>query len=285
MSISAQIDSMLERANNNELTALRLKDWGKIVKWEVDGEEFLWSSVGDKFSPVSDGEAEFVLKCSEKTLQRIVSMEMPFFVALWGTGDIQFEGSFGDAYRLGYIYLDDVRERRIIFISHCWLNINTRFPQGAAFQGANTPLIKTLLDSGLGVIQMPCPEYEVLGLEKFDYGEIVLEPLRAKFREVAQIVIKQIQDYLALGYEIVGILGMNPSPSCGVDVSKGKGTMLGTSRDTAEKEESGIFMDELKKLLKENGLDHINIFGVRRIMPGESGIEDRVEQLKGFISK
>ena len=284
MSISGQIKTMLDRANNNPLTELRLKDWNKIVKWEVDGEEFLWSSAGGKFTTVHTGQAEFVLKCSGETLRRIADNEIPFFVALWATGDIQFDGSFGDAYRLGYIYLSDVRERRVIFISHCWLNINTRFPQGAAFQGANTPLIKTLLDSGLGIIQMPCPEYEVLGLEKFNYGEIILEPLREKFREVAQIVVKQIKDYLALGYEIVGILGINPSPSCGVDVSKGKGTMLGTDRDTSEKVESGIFIDELKKLLKENELDDIRIFAVRRIMPGESGIEQRLEQLQGLIN-
>ena len=54
---------------------------------------------------------------------------------------------------------------------------------------------------------MPCPEYEVLGLEKYDYGEIILEPLRSKFREVAQIVVKQIKDYLALGFDVVGIMG------------------------------------------------------------------------------
>jgi len=204
-------------------------------------------------------------------------------VAVWGTGDIQFEGGFGDAYRMGYVFLDDKRQRRVIFISHCWLNINTRFPQGAAFPGANEPLIKTLLDSGVGIIQMPCPEYEVLGLEKYDYGEIILEPLRSKFREVAQIVVKQIKDYLALGFDVVGIMGMNPSPSCGVDQTKGKGTMLGTSRDTSEVNDSGIFIDELKKLLQENGRSDIPIFAIRRLMIGESGLEERLEELRAHL--
>jgi len=277
------IGAMLRRANSNPTTTLRLKYWHQTVKWVVDGEEYYWSTEGGKFSSIEKGNAGFVLKCSADTLKSIINNEMPFFMALWGTGDIQFDGGFGDAYRMGYIFLDDKRTRRVIFISHCWLNINTRFPQGAAFEGANTPLIKTLLDSGLGIIQMPCPEYEVLGLEKYDYGEIILEPLRAEFRKVAQIVVKQIKDYLALGFEIVGILGMNPSPSCGVDVTKGKGTMLGTDKDTSEKQDSGIFIDELKKLLKENNLESIRIFGVRRIMPNEPGIEGRVEELKSYI--
>ena len=284
MAVEKLVATMLSRANENPLTPFRLKDWDQLVKWEVDGEDFYWLSKDGQFVPVAEGEAGFTLKCSAETLQKIVDKKMPFFMALWGTGDIQFEGGFGDAYRLGYVFLDDKRERRVIFISHCWLNINTRFPQGAAFAGANEPLVKTLLDSGLGIIQMPCPEYEVLGLEKYAYGDIVLEPLREKFREVAQIVVKQIKDYLALGFEVVGILGMNPSPSCGVDTTKGKGTMLGTNRDTSEENDSGIFMDELKKLLAENGLSDIRIFAVRRLLIGEPGLEERMAQLREYIA-
>lgn len=283
MATKELVNQMLQRAKAHPITPLRLKGWDKTIQWVVDGEEYFWKSENGEFRSVDSGEPGFTLKCSSDTLQKIVDREMPFFMALWGTGDIQFEGSFGDAYRLGYIFMEDKRQRRVIFISHCWLNINTRFPQGAAFEGANTPLIKTLLDSGVGIIQMPCPEYEVLGLEKYDYGEIILEPLRARFREVAQVVVKQIKDYLALGFEIVGILGMNPSPSCGVDETKGKGTMLGIDKDTSEKQDSGIFIDELKKLLKENDLEFIRIFGVRRIMPGEPGIEKRVEKLQEYL--
>ena len=284
MAIEQLVATMLSRANENPLTPLRLKDWDQLVKWEVAGEEYYWLSRDGQFVPVDGGEAGFTLKCSAETLQKIVDQKMPFFMALWGTGEIQFEGGFGDAYRLGYVFLADKRERRVIFISHCWLNINTRFPQGAAFRGANEPLVKTLLDSGLGIIQMPCPEYEVLGLEKYAYGDIVLEPLREKFREVAQVVVKQIKDYRALGFEVVGILGMNPSPSCGVDTTKGKGTMLGTNRDTSEENDSGIFMDELRKLLAENGLADIRIFAVRRMLIGEPGLEERMAQLREYIT-
>ncbi len=283
MAIKDLVQVMLERANDNPITPLRLKDWDEIVKWEIDGQDFYWLSEDGQFKPIDQGNAGFVMKCSGETLQKIVDKKMPFFVAVWGTGDIQFEGGFGDAYRMGYVFLDDKRQRRVIFISHCWLNINTRFPQGAAFPGANEPLIKTLLDSGVGIIQMPCPEYEVLGLEKYDYGEIILEPLRSKFREVAQIVVKQIKDYLALGFDVVGIMGMNPSPSCGVDLTKGKGTMLGTSRDTSEVNDSGIFIDELKKLLQENGRSDIPIFAIRRLMIGESGLEERLEELRAHL--
>lgn len=277
------LNILLDRVNTNELTPLRLKDWGKLVEWRVDEQPFFWLSDGHHFRVVEDGKADFVLKMSSETLLRISEGKLPFFIGLWGTGDVQFEGSFSDAYRLGYVFLSDKRERRVIFISHCWLNINTRFPEGCAFAGANVPLIKTLLDAGLGIIQMPCPEYECLGLEKWLYGEVILDEIRDCFRKQAEVVLNQIKDYRALGFDIVGILGMNPSPSCGVTVAKGKGTMLGTDRDTSEQPVPGIFIEELQKLLKDAEIDDIRFFAVRRTLSGETDLDEKIESLKFFI--
>lgn len=283
-STNQNIAALLERVNTAELTPLRLKDWKKTVCWIVDGEETFWVSDGEKFVEADAETSDFTLRCNGEVLDKVASGKMPFFIALWGTGEIQFEGSFADAYRLGYLFMHDKRQRRVIFISHCWLNINTRFPEGAAFAGANTPLIKSLLDSGLGIVQMPCPEYEVLGLEKANYGIIIKDEVRAGFRKYAAIVVKQIKDYLAMGFEVVGVMGMNPSPSCGVEVSKGKGTMLGTSRDISEQKESGIFIDELRALLKQEGLEEIKIFGVRRQGAGDMDPTERIALIQSQIA-
>jgi len=283
--ISHALNNLLDRVNSSDLTPLRLHDWNKLVEWDVDGTSVFWLSDGAGFQLVEGGEADFVLRLSMKTLVRVSEGKLPFFIGLWGTGDIQFEGSFSDAYRLGYVFLSDKRERRVIFISHCWLNINTRFPEGCAFAGANVPLIKTLLDAGLGIIQMPCPEYECLGLEKWLYGEVVLEDLRSCFRKQAEVVLKQIKDYRTLGFEIVGVLGMNPSPSCGVTVAKGKGTMLGTDRDTSEEPVPGIFIEELQDLLQKAQIDDIRFFAVRRTLIGESDLDEKIETLKSFIQQ
>lgn len=283
MTAHACLTRLLDKANHSEINPLRLKDWHKVIQWVVDGENFYWQSDGKQLKPASAHVPDVLLKCSLETLNRVADGKLPFFIGLWGTGEIQFEGSFADAYRLGYIFLSDQRKRRVIFISHCWLNINTRFPEGCAFEGANVPLMKTLLDAGLGIIQMPCPEYACLGLEKQRYGEIVNEELRACFRQSAQVVANQIEDYRALGFEVVGVLGMNPSPSCGVETAKGKGTMLGTNRDMSEKKESGVFIEELQKLLEEKGISAVHFFGIRRLLVGESGLEERLDMVKSQI--
>jgi predicted secreted protein len=132
---------------------------------------------------------------------------------------------------------------------------------------------------------MPCPEFPCLGLEKELYGQLSEEDLRACFRKLALTVIDQAEAYLADGYDILGIIGMNPSPSCGVEVTKGKGTMLGIDRDTSEKEASGVFIEKLQKLARERQMDDLSFFGVRRLMPGEEGIEERLATVRQHLKK
>jgi hypothetical protein len=76
---------------------------------------------------------------------------------------------------------------------------------------------------------------------------------------------------------------MNPSPSCGVGIAKGKGTMLGTNRDTSEQPESGIFIEEMQQLLASIGIHDIRFFGIRRALVGETGLEEKIKSLKTFI--
>ena len=171
MQTSEALTKLLERVNRRAETPLRLKDWSKTIQWVVDGEVFFWQARSGVLQPVESTKADIVLDCRRETLQKVADRRLPLFIAIWVTGDIQFQGSYADAYRLGYLFLDDQRERKVVFLSHCFLNINTRFPQGCAFAGANVPLINTLLQHDLGIIQMPCPEFLCIGLEKECYGQ------------------------------------------------------------------------------------------------------------------
>jgi predicted secreted protein len=289
MNTKDYLDKLL-RIPDPRVLPLRLKGWKKIIRWSVEDSEYFWTTENGNLAPIDKGSPgftapDFTLTTTMKVLRKITEEGFPFFLAIWGTGEIRFDCSFGDVYRLGYIFLRDKRKRRVIFISHCWLNINARFPEGAAFEGANTALMGALLEEGLGIIQMPCPEYLCLGLEKYDYGKVVGEDLRACFRRTAETVVSQVKDHISLGYDVAGIMGMNPSPSCGVETVKGRGTMEGTGTDTSEKPGSGIFIEELRNLLSREGLGEIPVFGIRRILTGETGLEDRVEELKRRVRR
>ena len=56
------------------------------------------------------------------------------------------------------------RGKKIIFVSHCLLNVNVKVLGLATHQSAAKDLIHFLLDHETAMIQLPCPETEILGL-------------------------------------------------------------------------------------------------------------------------
>jgi predicted secreted protein len=280
ISVEQHLYTLMAGVNQHRPARFPPKGALRTIRWEIDGKSYSWKTDGRSVTWAEPGRADCTLRCSPEILGRLARRELPFFLALWATGDVHFEGDFADAFRLGYLFLGDKRTRRIVFLAHCFLNMNTRFPEGADFAGANIPLIELLLQSEVGIVQMPCPEFLCLGLEKTGWATGTPVEIRGAFRRVAETVADQVEAYLGHGYEILGIIGMNPSPSCGVEASKGKGTMLGLDRDTSECAEPGVFVEELTALLNERGLPLPPVFGVRRTLPGEDGLERQLQQVR-----
>ena len=279
-SVEHDLGALMARAHQDWAGRLQPKAEPWTIRWEIDGRTYFWKIGGGGVTFTGPDHSRCTLRCSREVLRKLARRELPFFLALWATGDVQFEGDFSDAFRLGYLFLGDKRNHRIVFLAHCFLNMNTRFPEGAEFPGANVPLVELLLQSEVGIVQMPCPEFLCLGLEKTGWGVGSEAAIRGAFRRVAETVADQVEAYLGGGYEILGIIGMNPSPSCGVEVSKGRGTMLGLDRDTSEKAEQGVFIQELTRLIRERALPLPPVFGVRRTLPGEGGLEKQLQQVR-----
>ncbi len=131
--------------------------------------------------------------------------------------------------------LQDQRSRRVVFLSHCLLNENTRYLGGACRCGAIREYVDACLDRGLGIVQMPCPEEHAwggvlkrrllwfMGCEgrlRYRLRNVLLPLLlwytRRVYRRMSRQVANQIADYQSSGCTVVGIVGVDGSPSCGV---------------------------------------------------------------------
>lgn len=114
------------------------------------------------------------------------------------------------------------RSKKIIVISHCVINQNAVVYDLARAPGA-FPIASKLLETGWGVIQLGCPELMFAGCErdKNTYNGYNSEPFRAVCRDIIQPVLTQIDNYLAHGYELVGVLGIRKSPSCSISGQRG----------------------------------------------------------------
>jgi predicted secreted protein len=129
----------------------------------------------------------------------------------------------------------DARSGRVAFISHCLLNENVRYPGGATCAGAVPALVDSYVERGIGVCQMPCPEQRAWGgvrkrhLLRF-YGlrplrwwlvrraalAITIAWTRIVYRRLARRVAREVADYIESGFDVVEIVGVGGSPSCGV---------------------------------------------------------------------
>lgn len=131
--------------------------------------------------------------------------------------------------------LRDDRSRRVLFVSHCLLNQNVRYLGGATHPGVAPPAVGRFIEDGTGLYQMPCPEQVAWGgvmkrLVLRFYGAegswlyrlrglvcpLFLLYTRWRYRRLAKRAAKDIADYARSGFEIVGVLGVGDSPSCGV---------------------------------------------------------------------
>ena len=131
--------------------------------------------------------------------------------------------------------LRDERGRRVMLVSHCLLNQNTRYAGGATRPGAVAEAVDELVAAGYGIHQLPCPErlawggvLKPLSLRLHHSKGGALYPLRGALLRVfvwwtrlaywrlAREVVRDVADYSRSGITVAGIVGIGASPSCGV---------------------------------------------------------------------
>lgn len=129
---------------------------------------------------------------------------------------------------------EDGRSKKVVFIAHCLLNQNAISDGTAVRPAAFEQLAYALLEREIGIVQMPCPELCCLGLDRGDEAggqRDVLEEntrIRAEMQKprahgrltaIVEQVMWQIGEYHRHGFEILGVIGANRSPNCGVETT------------------------------------------------------------------
>jgi len=148
----------------------------------------------------------------------------------------------------------DIRSGKVIFVAHCVLNQNARIVDAADFPAMHDQLLDYIQKAKVGIIQMTCPETYCLGLGRFDVRVGLEHPAgMERLLRLIDDLIFTIQEYLFQGMEVVGIIGKEGSPSCGVNQT--------WYNESGHGEGQGVFIRELKKKLRNNKLD-IPVIGV-----------------------
>jgi len=183
------------------------------------------------------------------------------------------------------------RKRCIVLLCHCLLNCNSKVEGLAEYQGALESLLKYLIANGYGLIQLPCPEITMYGVKR--WGQVKEQYNTPYFRthcqQIFRPIMEQIVDYLNSGYTCKALIGIDGSPSCGVNKTCSSaqwGGEVGSADGLAAKisdlktiPSSGVFIEEITSCFKENNIK-IDLLAI-----DESDPELSVDEIINILEK
>ena len=165
-------------------------------------------------------------------------------------------------------------------MAHCALNQNAISDGTADYPGAHGDLLRLLLEEGVGAGAAPLPGAAVPGpgpgrppggeprwwWKTPESGEMSRPAAQEKLDGLVEEVLCQAREYQKHGFQLVGVVGMNRSPCCGVE---------STSREDRELPGQGVFMEKLLTAFREEGME-VPAVGIKA---GPEGLE----KVRGLI--
>ena len=157
------------------------------------------------------------------------------------------------------------RAGKVVLLAHCILNVNAKVDGLATVPAGCTALVSRLLDEGYGIIQLPCMEQLCCGISRWGQVKEQLDfpAFRRRCAQLLEPIVDQTEDFIRNGYRVCGVIGLDGSPSCGVnETCSGRwGGEIGDGYGLEEKiptlhpvSGSGVMMEVLRMQLAERGL-------------------------------
>lgn len=160
--------------------------------------------------------------------------------------------------------------QKILFVSHCILNTAAKVvlyqeEDAAAEEALRLRFVSAALREGIQLVQLPCPEFTLYGAQRWGHVSDQFDNpfFRKHCRELLAPVVLQMREYRAHPdrFEVLGVVGVDGSPSCGVDYTC-RGDWFGSFEGRENLAEAlatcrlergrGVFMDELAALLRDD---------------------------------
>lgn len=187
------------------------------------------------------------------------------------------------------------RKKDLVILCHCLLNSNSKVEGLAQYEGACKNLIKYLVDKGYGIIQLPCPEITMYGIKRWGHVKEQFDTpcFRNHCRNIFSDVMEQIIEYTKNGYTFKTLIGIDGSPSCGVNKTCSSSLWGGEMaveyglshkiKDLKFIEAKGVFIEEISNLLDVNNIK-INLIAIDEKYP-ESSLEKITQILERLERK
>jgi len=158
----------------------------------------------------------------------------------------------------------DKRSGRIAVVAHCILNQNSRVLGLAERASTITEIVELLTRNDIGIIQMPCPELSYAGIlrKKQTKDQYDNAMFRGYCRKIAKEIVNQIQEYAKCGINTKIVIGIDGSPSCGVNAASTENPCKNHMPKHKRVKGSGILIEELHSAFKDKRISK-PFYGIR----------------------
>ena len=155
------------------------------------------------------------------------------------------------------------RSGKILVLSHCLLNANSKIKGSAQYGTVYQPVIAHIMERDIGMLQLPCPEHSFSGCARWGQSKDQYDNpfYRSHCRKILKPVVEQLSDYAERGYMLAGILGIKGSPSCGIEHTYRAqwggeiGANYGSLPEGRLVTEPGVFMEIFRQMITEAALE------------------------------
>lgn len=149
---------------------------------------------------------------------------------------------------------------KILVLAHCLLNKSTRWWQNGKpierNRGLAEQVVRFALESNIGIVQMPCPEFTFCGNPRPSRTKDEYESLSGFKRhcvKMANSVVEQLKTLTFMSrkprIQILAVIGIKNSPSCAIE-----SVLRKINGKIQSSKERGIFIEILEKEMLKIGL-------------------------------
>ncbi|MBN2899625.1 MAG: hypothetical protein JXO44_12705 [Clostridia bacterium] len=177
-----------------------------------------------------------------------------------------------------------MEKKKVIYVSHCILNTATKVRKDAPVEEKpeerlRKKFLTQAIQNNIHIVQLPCPEHKLYGTERWGHTKEQFDHphFRKQCREMLNPFMDDLKVYLQNTdeYEVLGILGIDGSPSCGVNFTCSGawgGELMSNTRLSETLEticrvpERGVMIEVLKDMLQESNIT-IDFYGLDAMHP------------------
>lgn len=182
------------------------------------------------------------------------------------------------------------REKKLILLCHCILNCNAKVEGLSKYKSFIKNLVDMLYEENISIIQLPCPEMHMYGIKRWGHTKNQFDTpfFRKQCENILVPVVDQVKNYIDNNYKVLGVIGIDGSPSCGVNLTclgdfGGESSSIENYKKSIDSlkmvNEEGVFIEEIKKLFKKQ---NINIPFISLL---EKDMVNSVNNIKTIIKK